>query len=206
MGKSAVCVKTKPVDLAVELGKLSLCQHLPIPFFLVNEDFNLLEMNPEGEKALDNYWLGITANKLHFNSRPNDLYVKRIAERLQSGFASQQETTKYSESFILRCLDSCYRSYTLSKESVHTSNFVLMINGEISDSQSKLESLSRAFSLSRSESQIVKMMVNGLKPKEIAFEVGISLNTVRSHLRTLYAKMQVRGYEDALTLVVRLLV
>ena len=50
------------------------------------------------------------------------------------------------------------------------------------------------------------MMVAGLKPKEIAYEIGISLNTVRSHLRTLYAKMQVRDYNEALTLAVRLLV
>lgn len=194
------------VDLPIVSGKLYACQHLPIPFFLVTENLELLETNLQGETALDNLWLGITTNKIHFNSRKNDLYVKRIIERLQRTGSSEQDASNYSECFVLRCIDGVCRSYTISRESQHTSNLVVTILGDISNSQAKIETLSRAFALSRSESRIVTMMVTGLKPKEIAFEAKISLNTVRSHLRTLYAKMQVRDYSEALTLAVRLLV
>ena len=194
------------IDVSIASGKLNACQHLPIPFFLITKDLHLLETNLQGERALDNHWLGITANKLHFNNRSNDSHVKRIVERLQRSCTEDQVASMYSECFVLRCVDAVCRSYTLSRESKHTSNLVLTIHGDISNSQAKVETLSLAFGLSRSESRIVTMMVAGLKPKEIAFEAGISLNTVRSHLRTLYAKMQVRDYNDALTLAVRLLV
>jgi len=66
--------------------------------------------------------------------------------------------------------------------------------------------VARAFGLSSSETKIVALMVAGKKPKEIAYDTGLSLNTVRTHLRTLYAKMQVRDYNEALTQAVRLLV
>ena len=73
------------------------------------------------------------------------------------------------------------------------------------DGKEKINILAQAFSLSISESSILNLMVDGLKPKEIAYEKDISLFTVRSHLRTLYAKMDVRNYNDCLILAVRLL-
>ena len=201
---------TLPVNGAIDIpgtsGKLSAFQHFPIPVFLFNIELELIETNLQGEKALDNHWLGVYANKLHFNSRANDLYVNRVIERLRQSQGDNPEETIGSERFVLRNVDNVCRAYTLSRESRYTDNLVLTIQGDITCTDEKIEILARAFGLSKSESRIVKMMVEGMKPKEIAYEAGISLNTVRSHLRTLYAKMQVRDYNDALTEAVRLLV
>ena len=93
---------TEPVEMPVASGKLAACQHLPMPFFLITGDLKLLETNLQGERALDNHWLGISNNKLNFNSRANDLHVKLIIERLQSKCASEHISVMYSECFILR--------------------------------------------------------------------------------------------------------
>jgi len=194
------------IDIPVTAGKLSAFQHFPAPVFLFTKELKLIETNIRGEKAFDNHWLGICANKLHFNSRSNDQYVLSVINRLHETEASTPRGTVGSERFVLRNVDGVYRAYTLSRESRYTDNLVLTIQGDITCCDQKIKILARAFGLSSSESRIVKMMVSGLKPKEIAYEVGISLNTVRSHLRTVYAKMQVRGYNEALTQAVRLLV
>ena len=202
----ALTSNTNAVEVPIELERLDACRHLPIPVFLITKDLKLLETNLQGEVALENHWLGLAVDKIHFNSHLNDRYVKRIISRLRANGSAKKSASAYSECFVLRCVDTVCRSYTLSRESQYTSNLVLTILGDVSNSESKIKTLSRAFGLSCSESRIVTMMVTGLKPKEIAYEIGISLNTVRSHLRTLYAKMQVRDYNEALTLAVRLLV
>lgn len=194
------------IKIPVTSGKLSAFQHFPLPIFLFTKKLELIETNHQGEKALDNHWVGVSANKLHFNSRENNEYVKRVIDRLDSLQNDDSGDQIGSERFVLRNIDNVCRAYTLSRESRYTDNLVLTIQGDITCSDAKIEILARAFGLSMSESRIVKMMVKGMKPKEIAYEAGISLNTVRSHLRTLYAKMQVRDYNDALTQAVRLLV
>jgi len=206
MSISAVHSINKAIKLPVSAGKLSAFQHFPVPVFLFTNELVLIETNLQGEKALDSHWLGIRVNKLHFNSKENDQYVHRVINRLQENQGIDTEKSIGSERFVLRNIDNVCRAYTLSRESRYTENLVLTIQGDVSYSDAKIEILAQAFSLSKSESRIVKMMVKGMKPKEIAYEAGISLNTVRSHLRTLYAKMQVRDYNDALTQAVRLLV
>jgi len=169
--------------------------------FLIDRSMNLIERNKQGELALDNRWIALSSGKLHFNCQENDRYVRKTVDSI--GTISNE---CYSARFVLRSLDMVCRSYTISAESATSSNLILTIQGDLTCTESKMESVARAFSLTCSEAKIAKMMVAGLKPKEIAYEVGISLNTVRSHLRTLYAKMQVRSYNDALTQVIRLLV
>jgi len=185
----------------VEPSKLSAFMHFPQPVFLINCELEVLEQNIQGSMAIDNRWVGVVGKQLHFNSEKNDHYVRSAIISL-----TNKNNEIFSERFALRNLDMICRSYTLSTLSASSSEFILTIQSDINCTQYKMESISRAFSLTPSETNIVKMMVVGLKPKEIAYEVGISLNTVRSHLRTLYAKMHARSYNDALTQIIRLLV
>lgn len=174
----------------------------PQPMFLLQQDMQLIETNMNGSLAISQNWVGLTLNnKLHFNCRENDNYVREIVTLLAKDVDSVQ-----SERFILKSLEQQHRVFTLTLESPDCdSNLILTINEDLSSKEKVIQPLTRAFRLTASEGKIIKMMVTGLVPKEIAYELGISLNTVRSHLRTLYAKMQVRSYNDALTKAIKLI-
>ena len=162
----------------------------------------LVETNKQGKIAISENKIGLKQNnKLHFNCRDSDNYVRDIITTVTRNVDSVP-----SERFILRSLDMRHRVFTIALESPHKkSKLILTIHDGFSTNERMMQSFTRAFGLSSSETKIIKMMVKGLKPKEIAFELGISLNTVRSHLRTLYAKMQVRSYNDALTQAIKLI-
>jgi len=207
-GNISLTGSEQPINLTIQTERLKPFKHFPQPIFLFQPNLELIESNLQGEKAIEKHWVGLRGNKLHFNCRKNNAHVNRVIEQLCVDIECESETQNFnhSERFVLRNIDMVYRAYTLSRESRYSDNLILSIQGDITYSERKIKTLARAFGLSSSETRIVNMMVAGKKPKEIAYEAGISLNTVRTHLRTLYAKMQVRDYNEALTQAVRLLV
>jgi DNA-binding CsgD family transcriptional regulator len=66
------------------------------------------------------------------------------------------------------------------------------------------DALSEAFGLSLAEAEVLRRLVDGLSPKEIGHTLSISTNAVRSHLRVLYLKMNVRGIAGLIRHSVRL--
>ncbi len=187
-------------------NKLAALKHFPQPIFLLRRDMTLIEANTQGECAIDKHWVGLSQGKMHFNSTEQNKQISAMVESLFAARDTNNIKDMPSKRFILRNVDMEFRAYTMSIESPDSDDILLFIQGDLNCSESKLQSLANAFSLSNSETKIVKLMVDGLKPKEIAYEAGISLNTVRSHLRTLYAKMQVGDYNEALTATIKLLV
>lgn len=55
--------------------------------------------------------------------------------------------------------------------------------------------------LTSKEKEILKALSKGLRYKEIAFEMQISIETVRSHVRHIYEKLQVQSRTEALNKV-----
>lgn len=56
---------------------------------------------------------------------------------------------------------------------------------------------SQAFNLSKRETEIVQLVAKGLANKEIAADLGISVETVRVHLKHIYEKLHVRSRTEA---------
>lgn len=175
--------------------------YFPLPLFFLNREMELLQANIEGSAAIDKHWLGLDGSKIHFNNDKNTVYVKELMESMLDGAAS-------SERFILPSIDMVYRAYILSFEPTsEKAEFLLYIQDyDAIGNDNRMAALAKAFSLTKSEANVLTQMVEGLKPKEIAYEADLSLATVRSHLRTLYAKMNVRSYNDALKEAIRLLI
>lgn len=186
--------------------RLASLMHFPQPILLLDRDLTLIEANSQGEAALAKHWVGLSQGKIHFNSRVHNKQVAGMIESLYFARDTIDSRDMPSKRFILRNVDMEFRAYTMSIESPDSDYIFLLIQGDLNCSDSKLKCLAGAFSLSCSETKILKLMVDGLKPKAIAYEAGISLNTVRSHLRTLYAKMQVSDYNEALTTTIKLLI
>ncbi|MFW6090017.1 MAG: LuxR C-terminal-related transcriptional regulator, partial [Gemmatimonadota bacterium] len=53
------------------------------------------------------------------------------------------------------------------------------------------------------EEDVLGCLVEGLKYKDVAAELGISTNTVRSHVRHIYAKLQVGNAAEAVSRAIR---
>lgn len=49
------------------------------------------------------------------------------------------------------------------------------------------------------EREVLELLANGLLYKEIAEKLGITYDTVHTHLRTIYEKLQVRSRTQAVT-------
>lgn len=188
---------TMPLNSVSGLGCLNV---LPQPVYLIDKDLRLIEKNSEGELAIKRHLVGVIANKLHFNNPKNTIQVLQLINEMEVSSEGDKKR------LILRCIDGVFRVYTLIKHSSIDSDFLLTIQDEMLSDEARIYSLAKAFSLTPSETKVLSFMVVGNKPKEIAFEMNVSLCTVRSHLRTLYAKMNVRDYNDALKEAIRLLV
>jgi DNA-binding NarL/FixJ family response regulator len=52
-------------------------------------------------------------------------------------------------------------------------------------------------SLTPRESQILERLAQGMVPKELAYELGISYETVREYIKSVYAKLHVRSRTEA---------
>ena len=63
------------------------------------------------------------------------------------------------------------------------------------------ESIDEVDILTPKEKEILKALSKGLRYKEIAAEMGISIETVRSHARRIYEKLQVQSRTEALNKV-----
>ena len=64
------------------------------------------------------------------------------------------------------------------------------------DHMANLPDLCEAFGFTRSEAQIVRDLFSGMTPQAIAEEQGISIHTVRAHVRRCYDKLQITSREE----------
>ena len=64
--------------------------------------------------------------------------------------------------------------------------------------QSAPKPVARTEALTEKEQQTLELLVRGLTPQEVAETLVVSLNTVKTHLRSLYRKYDVRGRADLL--------
>lgn len=69
------------------------------------------------------------------------------------------------------------------------------------DQGSALLSAQNPYGLSRSERRVAQMLGGGTKARDIAESLGISIPTVRSHLRNLYAKTETSGQVELVNLI-----
>ena len=60
--------------------------------------------------------------------------------------------------------------------------------------------LAAMFDLTNSERQIAQMLVNLNTPREISEVLGVSINTVRTHIRGIYTKLSISSQRELLRL------
>lgn len=61
--------------------------------------------------------------------------------------------------------------------------------------------MAAAFGLTVSENRVVRLLISGLSVEALARELSISIETVRTHVRRVYAKLGVNGREQLFSVV-----
>ena len=57
--------------------------------------------------------------------------------------------------------------------------------------------------LGQREQEVLQCLVDGLSYKQVADQLGISTNTVRTHIKALYRKLQVQNVAEAVSRAIR---
>ena len=164
----------------------------PAPRYLISHEGNLLMANPAGQRALENGQLAVTSvGALKFGSTSCDSRFQAAIQRVAGNRAHTRA--------ILR-----QRHGGWFAADVHSAPgatwAVLALREELAPTPQSMEAISAAFQLTRSEMDVLHCLLDGQCPKTAANHLHISEHTVRAHLRSIYAKMSVRGLTNTIRL------
>lgn len=198
-------------QLPTSRSKLSDISHLPTASFLVDRQLRVVDSNGAAKRLVDHGAVSIRDSALSLGSTDNTQLARFAAQRVTSAAMSTHQLEPLSERLYLKLDGKTLFSITVSKANVESPYLLLCISGDLdiaADQRTpckRVQQFAKTFGLSKCETRVIALMIQGQKPKQIAYNSNISVHTVRSHLRALYAKMQVRDFNDALILSVRLL-
>jgi len=135
--------------------------------------------------------------------------VCRRVVRTHPGVSVVILTTYTDGALVQECLEAGARGYVVKnvesfslKESiraVHRGQAVLapQVAGELIERMRSPQSASRPAALNRSQVAILRLISSGHSNKEIAAEVHLSENTVKTHIQEIFRKLGVRNRVEA---------
>lgn len=163
-----------------------------------------------GEAALETYVPGLASVVLMDLRLPGIGGVETILGLLSRDPAARVVvlTTYDADEDVFRAMQSGARSYLLkdmsTEEIADTIRAVHRGSTEISPRiAERLAVRAQRQSLSPREQEVLQLLVRGRSNKEIGAQLFISEETVKSHLKTLFAKLKVRDRTDAAISAVR---
>ena len=164
----------------------------PSPLFIVDDAGRMVLCNPAASEALTEGQLVASGNrKLSFGSADCDSAFL-AAVRAAAG-------TSAHSFLVLRQRHGGWVGARL--HGVITQPLVIVaLRSELAPTRQAMAAIGTAFRLTASEIEVLYCLLNGNCPKTVAINLSISEHTVRAHLRSLYAKMNVRGLNAVIRL------
>lgn len=163
----------------------------PEPRLAISLDGCVLASNQAADDALSRGVIATDyAGVIRFGSPESDGAFMSGLRLLKSGRAGRHR-------MILRGRDGAWLAaavYSVKGEG----RGILALRSEERPPEDALSALADAFHLTRAEAGVLCSLTDGKCPKAVANEMGISEHTVRAHLRSIYAKLGVRGLTGAL--------
>jgi len=141
----------------------------------------------------------LPCGKLSYGSAEINMKVDKILAKIRQKRATHQRLLKRQMDEDWAVLEFSVGEFNKNKE------VLLTVSQRNFCSDVALEALSQAFGFTITESNVVRQMSLAHCPKEIATNMDISTNTVRAHLRSIYAKTGMRGYNCTLRLIQQLI-
>jgi DNA-binding CsgD family transcriptional regulator len=202
-GPRSAGTSSQPASHAIEHSNqvLDLSSWLevdPVPLLLIGPSGTLIDANPSGLHLLE---LAAVAS---LRGRTLAFVDQQAQQSFHRGLASVVSRRTLNSRLILRGNDGCWRQVDILSCGPAIPEHAYVRFPTEPQPAPDIEPLVRAFGFSNPEAEVLRRLVEGLAPKEIARVLCMSTNTVRAHLRMLYLKMGVKGLSGLIRQTVRL--
>lgn len=169
-----------------------LIERLRIGTAIVTDDHRILSFNPAFSEGV--------RHALGMNNLPDldqmSTFLKSCAGK-GTPVASPEQVLMHAGDPIGILLRPRALHQTALRRGGPSSLAVLRIANEDSgDMHLRAELLELAFGLTRNEALVALSIASGDSPETVAHDLNLSINTVRTHLKRCYTKMDVRGQND----------
>lgn len=164
-------------------------QRLPWAVVVVDENLDCLWVNPAARELAERGRIRLTGERLEIGDATTTASLKAFVASIDS----QPETwvTKTDEGDHLVVRGDTVEPATLPAA------VALIIKSASETSRHRVwADLKRAFGLTRSETVIVTRLIDGDCADDIAASLGLAVDTVRSHIRRTYTKLNVGTREQ----------
>jgi DNA-binding CsgD family transcriptional regulator len=168
------------------------------PLFIVTPDLRLLDLNLAGEALLRaGGEILVTSGQFCFADKPRTAQLKALLDGGGTGTAGWSYRRADGE-FVVVHIE------WLPSDSVDGEEPLVALTFPPCDGAARYvwAEFAHHFDLTRSESAIVKRLVEGQTPTAIAEELGLSIETVRTHIRRTYNKLGISCREQLFSAIV----
>lgn len=171
----------------------------PIPLFIVTRQLNIVWRNPMADRLLrETSTLRDRSGMLVASTPRAHQAMARFAK--VAGYVD--EAGRIAERNHVVVGEETDHDVVLRATAVagHEDRLVTFMVRRASDRTNyELSDLTEAFHMTQAESRVASMMIAGATAEEIARSLGISVETVRSHIKHIYAKTGVSSREALLS-------
>lgn len=193
--------------MIVPSASMALIENLPVSVVLLNRDLEVLHTNLfAGHYLTSQETLTVRDGHLACKDPDNTRLIARAVQRAcdaETDEAGAVVSSLYDPKSLNRVILKivAINEYWLSATDAGPNEQVVAVMiefGQISDIGA--QGLINTFELSPAEFDILKKLASGLVPKQIAYERGSELWTVRTHIRNIKAKMDCRTDNELIIL------
>lgn len=201
----------QPAERAAVLTLDAIVSLVGLPALVTDAEGRVLSRNRaagrwlEGQRAMT-----IVQGRISWRSMAAQKAFASMLWRLAHGRAelAPQEPTRLqiaSTDRVLPLIIDCRRlDLSLARDAAKAIRFLLILH-DLQDAPSvDRDLLVACFGLSPSESRVAGLLAEGESPNDIALILGVSMNTVRTHLRRISSKLGVRRQSDVVRMLTQL--
>lgn len=164
-----------------------------VPLLLVTADLTVLWCNPEAQTFRDRWPnIGVDAGRLFLAERHR---TAALRDRLGTvGLTPVAWVCDITGSrFIFKIEPVCPEGQDAA--------FLITIQPMDDTGRYLWADVATAFGLTVSENRVVRLLISGLSVEALARDLSISIETVRTHVRRVYAKLGVNGREQMFSVI-----
>lgn len=174
-------------------------EHMPIPIVIVDEQLTVIAANAKASRTQgpqQSYTL--VDGQLSFNAAKQDHILKASIQRC----LLDQETAIYKPEGLSGINKVTLICNPLQLSQTEPSRYVAILvadhNNEVALSDSALQD---TYAITPAESRLINELVQGESLKEISVKRHVSMNTLRTHLKSVFGKMGVKRQSELIKCV-----
>ena len=193
---AAFRVRQRIADLNSELARHRvLLDRLPWAIFAVSEDAGVRYANKQGEEILRRGdALKLVFGRLSSNDDAVTASIRSIVRQAYTAKAAEYlnairsvERIRTSVGDYLITIAPLQAAATPAIPAI-AREVIVIVSDPVLSARREVEALRGAFGLTVTEARVARLLATGMRPEQVAAELGIRVQTVKTHLRAIFEK------------------